>query len=190
VSSILDALAKVEGARPRAPLDLTLPPLPRRNRAVAIVIALLAAFLVGVGATLSWRRGGVPPASGAPRISPPIPIAATAELPPVPPVRLPPAELGTPWGRELAGIVPAPPAAAPAPVARAAEVPSPVAITISFLAYSPQPERRSVSLAVDGGSLVTLREGESAGGLRVARILPDRVEIEHAGVARTVRAPQ
>ncbi|HYV57447.1 MAG TPA: general secretion pathway protein GspB [Candidatus Nitrosopolaris sp.] len=48
---------------------------------------------------------------------------------------------------------------------------------LSFLIYSRTPERRSVVLSVDGGSLVTLREGETAAGLTVARILPDCVHL-------------
>jgi hypothetical protein len=59
---------------------------------------------------------------------------------------------------------------------------------VSFLAYSRAPERRSVSLSIDDGTMVTLREGESAGGIQVTGILADRVELRHDGRPFTVRA--
>jgi hypothetical protein len=52
---------------------------------------------------------------------------------------------------------------------------------LSFLVYSPSRRRRAVSLSIDGGSLVTLREGQSSDGIEVERILPDRVHLRHAG---------
>jgi hypothetical protein len=42
-------------------------------------------------------------------------------------------------------------------------------VQLSFLLFSPSAERRSVALALDGGSLQTLHEGESTGGLEVVR---------------------
>ena len=60
------------------------------------------------------------------------------------------------------------------------------AVRLSFLVYSPSAERRSVVLAMDG-TLVTLREGESAGNVEVARILPDAVELRYEGRLFTVR---
>jgi hypothetical protein len=61
-------------------------------------------------------------------------------------------------------VLPRPPAGAPR-------------VQLSFLVYSGTPDRRSVVLSIDGGSLVTLREGETAAGLTVARIFPDRVHL-------------
>ena len=61
-------------------------------------------------------------------------------------------------------------------------------VRISFLAYSRIPDLRTVSLAVDGDSLVTLREGEKAGDLEVVRIHPDRVEVKRNGEAFIVPA--
>jgi hypothetical protein len=60
-------------------------------------------------------------------------------------------------------------------------------VQLSFLVYSQTPERRSVVLAIDGGSLVTLHEGETAVGLEVARILPDRVHLRMGGQVFAVR---
>ena len=45
-----------------------------------------------------------------------------------------------------------------------------------------------MALAIDGGGLQTLHEGESTGGLQVVRILPDRVDVRWEGEAFTVRA--
>jgi hypothetical protein len=61
-------------------------------------------------------------------------------------------------------------------------------VRLSFLLFSPSPERRSVALAIDGGSLQTLHEGEATGGLQVVRILPDRVDLSWEGAPFTVRA--
>jgi hypothetical protein len=62
-------------------------------------------------------------------------------------------------------------------------------VRLSFLLFSPSPQRRSVALAIDGGSLETLHEGESTtGGLEVVRILPDRVDLKWQGEGFTVRA--
>jgi hypothetical protein len=61
-------------------------------------------------------------------------------------------------------------------------------VRLSFLLFSPSPERRSVALAIDGGGLQTLHEGESTGGLQVVRILPDRVDLRWEGESFTVRA--
>jgi hypothetical protein len=52
------------------------------------------------------------------------------------------------------------------------------------------PARRTVTLTIDGGDMVTLREGESAGSLEVARILPDRVHLRHGGQTFAVQATQ
>jgi type II secretory pathway component PulC len=54
--------------------------------------------------------------------------------------------------------------------------------------YSSVPERRTVALVVNGGSMVTLHEGESAGEIEVERIKPDGVQLRHRGRSFTVRA--
>jgi hypothetical protein len=91
--------------------------------------------------------------------------------------------------------VPAPPAAPaaepeaePAPAPRAARPAGAPSVRVSFLVYSSSPARRSVALAIDETGLVTLHEGEDAGGLSVAQILPDGVELTWQGQAFTVPA--
>jgi hypothetical protein len=54
-------------------------------------------------------------------------------------------------------------------------------LRVSFLVYSASPERRSVALTINDGSLTTLREGGGADGVEVVRILPDRVELRWQG---------
>ena len=61
-------------------------------------------------------------------------------------------------------------------------------VQVSFLFYSPVAERRTVLLSVDGSSTETLHEGERAGDLEVARILPDRVHVRWSGQLFSVRA--
>jgi hypothetical protein len=151
-----------------------------------------------------------PPVDAAPATAPapagsPAERPALAAAPPVPP---PAASDPRPWVQSVAP--PPPPPAAPAtrlanaspprstPAAVAASDPEPPPIRrapagaphvqLSFLLFSPSAERRSVALAIDGGSLQTLHEGESTGGLQVVRILPDRVDVRWEGDAFTVRA--
>jgi hypothetical protein len=61
-------------------------------------------------------------------------------------------------------------------------------VRVSFLVYSTAPERRSVALNIDDAGLVTLHEGEDSGGLAVAQILPDGVELTWQGQSFTVPA--
>jgi hypothetical protein len=235
VSSILEALKKVEAVE-RRPLDLpSSPSPPPRGRRIGTVLAI--AFTAGAGLAL-WLR----PAAHAPStpVTPPTPPPASA--PATPPAAHPaPAQVAappTPPANHVATpapprvVVPAPPpaplappvAAAPAPPAPITEAPKnppnppprvasqPTApappgavhaspgetvlsrppagaprVQLSFLVYSQTPERRSVVLAIDGGSLVTLHEGETAVGLEVARILPDRVHLRMGGQVFAVR---
>ena len=111
-------------------------------------------------------RPAEPPAVAS-RAEPPAPRApapadgspAEAESPPLPPLEL----------------LPRLPAGAPR-------------VQVSFLFYSPVAERRTVLLSVDGSSTETLHEGERAGDLEVARILPDRVHVRWSGQLFSVRA--
>jgi cytoskeletal protein RodZ len=247
VSSILDALAKIEAAGARPEQKLLLAVRPRRSARRVIALAVVIAFAVGVGTTAWLLRGrtpepvaaekpatppaevatAAPPAAAtAPAPSAPVAVAtasapaATAPPPPTPapptaapvpaavataptaaapaPVAAPSAAVAAPTAPVAAPPLPAsaaPAATAPravpeVPVARAA-VPEPAAapfalekppkVHLSFLAYSPRTERRSVSLTIEGGSLVVLHEGESADGVEVARILPDHVELRSGG---------
>ena len=108
---------------------------------------------------------------------PPAPVAV-AKVEPPPPARAPvkprPPVEDVPPPDVDAGVLERPPPNAPR-------------VQISFLVYARLPERRMVWLSIDGGSLVTLHEGEGAGGIEVARILPDRVHLRHAGQLYLVR---
>jgi hypothetical protein len=61
-------------------------------------------------------------------------------------------------------------------------------VQVRFLVYSRVPDRRTVALSIDGGSMVTLREGESEADLKVERIMVDRVQLRHGGELFAVRA--
>jgi hypothetical protein len=129
-----------------------------------------------------------PPQAATPPVATP-PLAAATALPLVAPAPLPQPSDGAPVGRiahDTAPPAPAPPAA-PVP---AFAVPRPPAgaprVQVSFLVYSRAPERRTVALTIDGGGMVTLREGESTSGVEVTRIHPDRVELRHAGRDYTI----
>ncbi|HUE30064.1 MAG TPA: hypothetical protein VMR79_04275 [Verrucomicrobiae bacterium] len=61
-------------------------------------------------------------------------------------------------------------------------------VQVSFLLYSRVAERRGVLLNIDGSNTETLHEGERAGDLEVARILPDRVHVRWNGQLFSVRA--
>ena len=52
---------------------------------------------------------------------------------------------------------------------------------MSGIRYSSSPTERAVTLEVDGGSPVTLHQGESAGELEVQLILPDGVYVRRGG---------
>jgi hypothetical protein len=54
-------------------------------------------------------------------------------------------------------------------------------VLVNVLLYSPVAERRTVSLTVDGGDMVTLREGEKTGTIEVTRILPERIHVRWDG---------
>jgi hypothetical protein len=130
-----------------------------------------------------------PPARVAPVAPPPV-MAPVAVAPrPVPQAAVAPAPVvpaaSAPAQNGPATVASRPPQASPSPATASAGAPS---IRVSFLVYSRTAERRSVALAVGDGSLTTLHEGESASGIEVTRILPDRVELRHDGRPFTVRA--
>jgi len=290
VSSILDALEKLERSRPPTPDGSPPAPHPPRRRQTVTLVGTACAIGAAAALVLFLRPAGhapvvpppvaapvVPPPVAAPAVPPPVatpvvpspaahePVAAAGtqpapseptarESPPAPPAPAVPAptpaappppvsDTGRPeqaapapppapvdGGGDraaLAAAPPVPPPAAsdprpwsqaatppppPAPAARVAGTPPPHPtpartaalepepppirrapagaphVQLSFLLFSPSAERRSVALALDGGSLQTLHEGESTGGLEVVRILPDRVDVRWQGEAFTVRA--
>ncbi len=138
------------------------------------------------------------PPPAAPAVPPPTaagaaPTPAAVATPAPPPPRVAPSMPDAPRPSEPAAAAPVAPAEGPrAPVVAAVEPRNdnrPVArpaVRLSFLVYSPSAERRSVVLTMEG-TLVTLHEGESAGNVEVARILPDAVELRYEGRLFTVR---
>jgi len=107
-----------------------------------------------------------PPAREVPTAPEPPPVLARGTEPVEPPAARAPVE----------DVVPTePPAGAPA-------------VTVNFLAYSRVKDRRTVALTIGNAGMVTLREGETAGNVEVARILPDRVHLRYAGVLYAVKA--
>jgi hypothetical protein len=130
-----------------------------------------------------------PAPNASPTISPPVAVARNpvAPNPVAPPVVAPPAGAAAPAAVTAppAQVASRPPEPAPAPAPTHVDAPP---VRVSFLVYSRTAERRTVALAVGDGGIMTLREGESIGGVEVTRILPDRVELRHAGQPFTVRA--
>ena len=61
-------------------------------------------------------------------------------------------------------------------------------IHVSFLIYSPVPERRVVTMTINSGPLVTLHEGQRSGDIALVRILRDRIHVDHNGRIFSVRA--
>lgn len=114
---------------------------------------------------------------------PPAAVNVAPIAPPVmPPVAAPPARgvfvAPKPDAMPAADAVPLPPSSTP----------TLAGVRISFLAYSRIPDLRTVSLAVDGDRLVTLREGEKSGNLEIVRIHADRVDVKRNGEMFTVPA--
>jgi hypothetical protein len=208
VSSILEALRKIEAAEPPgiharpAPTGEGRP----RHRAAA---GLVVAFAAGVALAFWWLAAERPtepsspavparppraPTAALARPAPPPPLAQAAALPVAPPAPAP--GVGeAPRGHVALAAPPAVTAAGPSrqpprePAARlevvpAAALPPPAAlprVQVGFLVYSRVPERRSVTVSIDGAGLVTLHEGDSFAGVEVSRILPDRVQLRHEG---------
>lgn len=54
---------------------------------------------------------------------------------------------------------------------------SPSRLEVEAIAYSPVGSQRAVRLSIDGGSAVTLHEGESTRGVEVQLILPDAIYV-------------
>jgi len=127
-----------------------------------------------------------------------IAAAAPAPAPVAPPVVRPPEprvvarQAEPPPPRAPAAAEDSPPEAESAPLPPLELLPRLPAgaphVQVSFLFYSPVAERRTVLLSVDGSSTETLHEGERAGDLEVARILPDRVHVRWSGQLFSVRA--
>lgn len=161
--------AAIEPAIPQAP--------PAAGAAATLALAAPAAPLPQAAVDVE------PPRARIATVTPPAPAEpAPAMRRPEPPAVAPRAE---------------PPASAATPEADGASAPIDVLprlptgaphVQVSFLLYSPNAERRSVMLNLDGGDMATLHEGERAGDIEIARILPDRVHVRWGGRLFSVRA--
>jgi hypothetical protein len=203
------AAAPVAAAPPAAAPVATASPAAGSLAAAPVAAAPVAAAPMAPAVAAVPAPVVAPPAAVPTRVVAPAPAAEPAPAPVAPaaaatPVREPAAAQAVATAPPRRAVAEAAP---PRPVARAApspevevevrdlgeEAPAPdmvemlprlggvPRIRVSFLAYSPTPERRTVSLTIDDGTMVTLREGESAGGIQVTAILADRVQLQHGG---------
>lgn len=111
-------------------------------------------------------------------------VAARPPAVPAPPAEAEPAPTPPPLEASPPSPEPAPEAPRAANPARPGPLPR---VRVSLLAYSHAAERRSVSLSIEGGPLVSLKEGEEANDIAVVRILPDRVDLRRGGITFTVQ---
>jgi len=210
VSSILEALRELEASKaPAAPGTGTWTEEPSRSRSALETLGIVAGGLaIGAAAfaLVIWLAGpavkgvtespgGAAPGSDAAR--PPAPAPQASE--PAAGSAAPPAWLGRaepPRARVAPGASPSEsiPAASRAPQAPAqpSGAASPAqddsVVAVSAISYSPDVGRRSVTMRV-GGTLVTLREGQSTHGVEVQLILPGSVYVRR-GAEITVLEPE
>ena len=201
MSSILEALRELEASKaPAAPGTGAWTEERSRSRSALETIGIVAGGLaVGAAAfaLVIWLAGSAfrdpaEPPSGAPpgiSASPAAPSPQAAE--PAAGPAAPPAWLGRaepPRARVAPG---ASPSERMPSMSRAAQEPAPSPgaaspasddsiVVVSSISYSPDSRRRSVTLRV-GGTLATLREGQSMHGVEVQLILPGSVYVRRGG---------
>ena len=195
MSSILEALRELEASKaPAAPGTGAWTEERSRSRSALETIGIVAGGLaVGAAAfaLVIWLAGSAfrdpaePPTGTAPAA--PSPQAAEPAAGPA----APPAWLGRaepPRARVAPG---ASPSERMPSMSRAAQEPAPSPgaaspasddsiVVVSSISYSPDSPRRSVTLRV-GGTLATLREGQSMHGVEVQLILPGSVYVRRGG---------
>ena len=201
MSSILEALRELEASKaPAAPGTSPWTEERSRSRSALETLGIVAGGLaVGAAAfaLVIWFAGSAfrdpaEPPSGAPpgiSASPAAPSPQAAE--PAAEPGAPPAWLGhaePPRARVAPG---ASPSERMPSMSRAAQEPAPSPgaaspasddsiVVVSSISYSPDSRRRSVTLRV-GGTLATLREGQSMHGVEVQLILRDAVYVRRGG---------
>ena len=182
MSTILEALRERDGGTPGAgePTAWTYDPAWMRWRWLAAALV----GVVGIGAALHsvhWM----------PRTPPPDPVSrATVVQQPVRPVSPPAQDLEEPPRARVERWKPtaAPPPSVPADAANAAAETAPVSagttdapadstLRLESIHYAEAPGERTVALAIDGAPSVSLRQGESVGGVEVQLILPAAVYV-------------
>ncbi len=201
MSSILEALRELEASKaPAAPGTSPWTEERSRSRSALETLGIVAGGLaVGAAAfaLVIWFAGSAfrdpaePPSSAPPGISasPAAPSPQAAE--PAAEPGAPPAWLGhaePPRARVAPG---ASPSERMPSMSRAAQEPAPSPgaaspaqddsiVAVSSISYSPDSRRRSVTMRV-GGTLATLREGQSMHGVEVQLILRDSVYVRRGG---------
>jgi len=201
VSSILEALRELEASKgPAAPGTSPWTEERSRSRSALETLGIVAGGLaVGAAAfaLVIWFAGSAfrdpaEPPSGAP------PGISASPAAPSPQAAEPAAEPGAPpaWlGRAEPPRARVAPGASPSErmpsMSRAAQEPAPSPgaaspaqddsiVAVSSISYSPDSRRRSVTMRV-GGTLATLREGQSMHGVEVQLILRDAVYVRRGG---------
>jgi hypothetical protein len=195
MSSILDALRELERGEGPDAESAAAPAVGSsslRRFAPWVLLGLVACVALGMG--LGGR--GVPDEARAPESG-----ERESQLPPAAPARPLPDALRTaaPRGDVMPRTVT--PTVAPAMVASASTKSAPPAaaapapprasgeplVHLRSVRFSSIAEDRAAALAINGGSAVTLHEGESAEGVEVQLITPDRVYVRHGGSIFAVR---
>jgi len=207
VSSILEALRELEASKaPAAPGTGAWTEERSRSRSALETIGIVAGGLaVGAAAfaLVIWLAGSAfrdpaEPPSGAASATGIAPGTDTAPAAPSPEAAEPAAGPAAPpaWlGRAEPPRARVAPGASPSErmpsMSRAAQEPAPSPgaaspasddsiVVVSSISYSPDSRRRSVTLRV-GGTLATLREGQSMHGVEVQLILPGSVYVRRGG---------
>ena len=205
MSSILEALRELEASKgPAAPGTSAWTEEYGRSRSALETLGIVAGGLALGGAAFAlviWLAGsafrdppeppggaapviGASPGIGAPPAAPSPQASEPAAGPAAPPAWLgraePPRARVTP-GASPSERMPSMSRAAPAPAPGAASPASDDSIVVvSAISYSPDSRRRSVTMRV-GGTLATLREGQSMRGVEVQLILRDSVYVRRGG---------
>ena len=186
MSSILEALRELEGNRPPPAHPVAAPaeqptPANRATETLGIVAIGLLVGALAVGLVI-WISGILNASvESDPAPAPPPEQTLTAPSPTAPgwldrtdpPRALVDARAPGASGRP-----------APRMLARRSETDAPAStghVEVTSIDYSPQSGRRSVSLRLDGGDVVTLHESESAHGVEVQLIQPDGVYVRRGG---------
>ena len=203
MSSILEALRELERRRPPATQSAAAPAEPPSNvnRAVAtlgigaiglVVGALVLILSIWISSLVRATAPPAPPAPAPPAQAPAPPAQAPADDAQAPaPSHLAWLDKVDPPRARIDGRAPAAPER-PArslagrqdrvmaePPASDAETPAsaPGQLEVATIDYSPDAARRAVTLRLNGASVVTLREHESAHGIEVQLIQPDGVYV-------------
>jgi hypothetical protein len=170
VSTILEALRERDGhGTPGAgePIAWREDPAWMRWRWPAAAIV----GLVAIGAVLHplrWKPPPPPPSSVAPS------IVVQQSVRPAPP---PPRNVEEPPRARVERWKPTAAPPPPSSVAGASDTPAESTLRVESIRYTEAPGERTVALAIDGAPSVSLRQGESAGGVEVQLILPGAVYV-------------